>query len=144
MVNGLALVDERGIARDHVEPAQLRQRGDDVLADAFGKIFLLRLAAHDWRTAARRSRGDRAPEVPVRAARRRARCVGRIAVRFAAGSLRLHLADKAKTFSRDGADQLLILAAVADRLARGVDPARQRRLGDDAAVPDRRRSDRPC
>ena len=51
--------------------------------------------------------------------------------------LRLHVADEAKTLARDGADHGLILAAVADRLARGVDPARQRRFGDDAAVPDR-------
>ena len=29
-----------------IEPAQLRQRGDDVLADAVGEIFLLGLAAH--------------------------------------------------------------------------------------------------
>ena len=45
-VDGLALVDERRVARDHEEPAQLRQRGDDVLADAVGKILLLRIAAH--------------------------------------------------------------------------------------------------
>ena len=44
VVDGFLLVDERGIPRDHIEPAQLRQRGDDVLADAFGKIFLLLLA----------------------------------------------------------------------------------------------------
>ena len=31
----------------------------------------------------------------------------------------------------------MILAAVADRLARGVDPARQRGFGDDAAIPHR-------
>ena len=29
-----------------IEPAQFRQRGDDVFADAVGEIFLLRLAAH--------------------------------------------------------------------------------------------------
>ena len=46
-MDGFALVGERGVAGDHIEPAQLRQRGDDVLADAFGKIFLLGLAAHD-------------------------------------------------------------------------------------------------
>ena len=59
-------------------------------------------------------------------------------VRFAAvRGLRLHVADEAKTLSRNGADHGLILAAVADRLARGVDPARQRGFGDDAAVPHR-------
>ena len=46
------------------------------------------------------------------------------------------LADEAKALSRDGADHRLILAAVADRFSRGVDAARQRRVGDDAAVPD--------
>ena len=45
-VDGLALVDERRVARDHEEPAQLGQRGDDVLADAVGEILLLRIAAH--------------------------------------------------------------------------------------------------
>ena len=50
---------------------------------------------------------------------------------------RLHVADEAKTFSRKGADHDLILAAVADRPARGVDPARQRGFGDDAAIPHR-------
>src|SRR5258705_12707766 len=34
----------------------------------------------------------------------------------------------AKALARDGADQTLVLAAVADRLARGVDPAGQGRL----------------
>src|SRR3954447_22635902 len=43
VMDGFTAVDERGIARNHIKPAQLRQRGDDVLADAFGKIFLLRL-----------------------------------------------------------------------------------------------------
>ena len=45
-VDRLALVDERRVAGDDEEPAQLRQRGDDVLADAVGEILLLRLAAH--------------------------------------------------------------------------------------------------
>ena len=45
-VDGLALVCERGVACDHEEPAQFGQRGDDVLADAVGKILVLRVAAH--------------------------------------------------------------------------------------------------
>ena len=55
----------------------------------------------------------------------------------AAAARRLHVADEAKTFSRKGADHDLILAAVADRPARGIDPARQGRFGDDAAIPHR-------
>ena len=45
-MDGFALVDEGRVARDHEEPAQLGQRGDDVLADAVGEIVLLRIAAH--------------------------------------------------------------------------------------------------
>ena len=56
-VDGLALVDERRVARDHEEPAQLRQRGDDVLADAVGEILLLRIAAH----VGERQHGDGRP-----------------------------------------------------------------------------------
>ena len=44
---------------------------------------------------------------------------------------------KAEALARDGADQALLLAAVADRLARGVDAAGQRRFRHDAALPDR-------
>ena len=44
---------------------------------------------------------------------------------------------KRKPLRGDRADQGLPLAAVADRLARGVDAAGERRFGDDAAVPDR-------
>ena len=46
------------------------------------------------------------------------------------------VSDEAKALSRNGADDGLILAAVANRSARGVDAARQGRFGDDAAVPD--------
>src|SRR5262252_10927768 len=45
-VDGLALVDERRVARDHEEPAQLGQCSGDVLADAVGEILLLRIVAH--------------------------------------------------------------------------------------------------
>ena len=45
-VHSLALVDKGRVARDHQEPAQLGKRGDDVLADAVGKILLLRIVAH--------------------------------------------------------------------------------------------------
>ena len=48
-----------------------------------------------------------------------------------------HVADEAKALARDGADQPLLLAAVADRLARGIDAAGQRRFRNDAAAPDR-------
>ena len=71
------------------------------------------------------------------------RFVGRARAAVAARRLRpqpslctLDVADEAKAFARDGADHGLILAAVADRLSRGVDAAGQGGFGDDAAVPD--------
>ena len=45
-MDGFALVDERRIARDHEEPAQLAERRDDVLADAVCKIVLRRIGTH--------------------------------------------------------------------------------------------------
>jgi hypothetical protein len=128
VVDGFLLVNERGVPRDHIEPAQLGQRGDDVLADAFGKIFLLRLAGEIGK-GQHRNRG---------AVERRKWRVQQLA----RGIERLrrtgtHVADEAKTLSRDSADHDLILAAVADRPARGIDPARQGGFGDDAAIPHR-------
>ena len=51
--------------------------------------------------------------------------------------LSAHLADEAQPLARDGADQLLFVAAVADRLSRGVDAAGQGRIRHDPAAPDR-------
>ena len=76
--------------------------------------------------------------------RARARRSRQFAVRLGGGTRRrywrflrcLHLADKAKTFPRDGADDGLIPAAVADRLSRRVDPAGQGRFRNDPAIPD--------
>jgi hypothetical protein len=49
----------------------------------------------------------------------------------------LHVADEAQALARDGADQLLAVAIVAHRLARGVDAAGQGRIRHDAAAPHR-------
>ena len=49
----------------------------------------------------------------------------------------VHRADEADALARDGADQALLFAAVADRLARGVDAAGQRGVRNDPAAPDR-------
>ena len=80
-VDRLALVDERRVARDHEEPAQLGKRGDDVLADAVGKILLLRIAAQigegkhgDGGPVGQRQRGARRLVAFIAAARRPARC----------------------------------------------------------------------
>ena len=134
-MDGLALVDERRVARDHEEPAQLGQRGDDVLADAVGKIFLLRIAAHV-------DEGKHGDGGPVGQRQGRARLLVDFIRRSAGGCrfvgirLRAHGADEAQALARDGADQLLLLAAVADRLSRGVDAAGQGRVRHDPAAPD--------
>ena len=70
-----------------------------------------------------------APSSDRRLARRR--CVVTI-------HLGVHVAHEAQALARDGADQLLAMAVVADRLARGVNAAGQRRIGHDPAAPDRR------
>ena len=54
-----------------------------------------------------------------------------------AGASARDVADEAEALARNGADQLLLFATVADRLARGVDPAGQGRVRHDAAAPDR-------
>ena len=48
-----------------------------------------------------------------------------------------HSTDEPKALPRNRADQPLLLTAVADRLARGVDAARQRRLRNEASRPHR-------
>src|SRR6266436_6313669 len=45
-VDRLALVGKARVAGDHEQPADARERGDDLLDHAVGEIFLLRVAAH--------------------------------------------------------------------------------------------------
>jgi hypothetical protein len=45
-VDGLTLVRKRRVAGDDKQPADARERSDDLLDHAVGKIFLLRVAAH--------------------------------------------------------------------------------------------------
>ena len=132
-VGAAALVDKRGVARDDEEPPQLGQRGDDVLADPVGKIILGLVAAH----VDEGQHGDAGP-VAQRHDRLRhfvARRRGRFCRRHAFLA-RLHVCDEAESLSCDGADQRLRAAAVADRLARSIDPAGQGRLRDMSSFPD--------
>ena len=56
-VHGSALVSKARVARDDEQPANARQCRDDVLHDAVGEVFLLRVTAqvHEWQD------GDRGP-----------------------------------------------------------------------------------
>ena len=133
-MDGLAFVDEGGIAGDDEEPPQLGQSRDDVLADAVGKILLFGFAAHidegehrNGRAVGQRQRCTRLVELVGR---------GGFVRRLVVTRGRVHVADKAQSFARNCADQLLVLAAVAHRLARGVDAAGQGRVRDDPVAPD--------
>jgi len=44
-INPLALISERGIARDHQHACEPRQIGCQILGDAVGEILLLRVVA---------------------------------------------------------------------------------------------------
>src|SRR5215472_389797 len=45
-IRGLAFVGEGRIPRYHKQPADLRERGDDLLDHSVGKVFLFRIATH--------------------------------------------------------------------------------------------------
>jgi hypothetical protein len=116
----LAAVDERRIAGDHEEPAQLGKGGDDVLADAVREI-LPRIAGH----VGEREHGD---GWAVRQRQSGTRWLahglgGPPGARRRLGALRLDVnrANEAQALSRDRADQFLLLAAVAHRPAHRID-----------------------
>jgi len=111
------LVGEGRVAGDHHEPALLRQCGEYVFADPVAEIFLRGIAAHVLEGEHCDSRAVR------RDARRGRRGFGwrKHACRFFPD-----VADETKALARDGLDQPLSRAVVAERLARGVDPAVQR------------------
>ena len=124
-VHGAALVGEARIAGDDEQPADLRERGDDVLDHAVGEVVLLRIAAH----VRERKDGDRRagrqgpglactvpvlpPSRPPPAPRRQSGspCVA-------------------------GCGSSAVLRHCRRSRAGGVDSAGQRRIGDDAPLPD--------
>ncbi len=58
--------------------------------------------------------------------------------RLVALQAHLHVADETQSLARDRADQFLASAAIAHRLAGGIDSAGQRRIRNDTAAPNRR------
>ena len=135
-VHRAALVGEARIARDHEQPANARQRGDDVLHHAVGEVLLFGVAAQ----VLEGQDGDRRL---VGKGPRRCGCFIR------RGGLRLRrteaircvgfpdLANEPESLAGDGADQALFLAVVADRLADRIDVTGQGRLGNDPSAPHR-------
>ncbi len=114
----------------------LDSRGDDVLADAIGKIFLLRVIAHVGES----EDGDRGPIERRQGRWARLEPLARRSGdwhRCVALGLAVHVADKPDAPACDGADQFLFRGAVADRLARRVDAAGKSRVRHDPAAPDR-------
>jgi hypothetical protein len=115
------LVDERRIARYNEQPLDTGKAGDDLLDDPVSEILLLSMTTQ----VVERQHSDRRP-IP-RDSRQRWLC----------WPWDGHVSDKAETLARQGADQALCLAGVANRCARRVYPARQGRFRDDPSTPDR-------
>ena len=120
-VRGAPFVFEARVAGDDEEPARPRQGGDDVLGHAVGKVILFGIAAHvgEWQDGERWL---------VRRCGWRWDGLGDVVFG--------HLADEANAAAGDGADQALRCAAVADRLAHGVQAGCQGRFGHGPAAPD--------
>ena len=131
-----ALEGDGGMAAQHVEPSIAGQQANHVLGQAIAEIVGVRLLAqvherqHRDGRLARRDRRLKALlfDLPIRCLRR---FIGRRSCRF------LDLADEAKPAPMDRLDQRLPVAIIADRFPRGVDPAAQRGLRHDPAIPDR-------
>src|SRR5712675_1587312 len=89
------------------------------------------------------TKGSTAIRRPVGRRQGRARLVGFVRRRIGGGQgdgavrPHLHVADETESLAGDGADQLLVVAAVAERLAGGVDAAGQGGIRHDPAAPDR-------
>ena len=130
------LVSKARVARDDEEPANARQCRDDVLQDAVGEVFLLRVTAqvHEWQD------GNRGPVGKSQSLCSRFIGYGSLDVReFRSACWRCfpHSADEPEALAGDRSDQALLLAAVTDRLAHRVDVAGQSGFRDDPPAPHR-------
>jgi hypothetical protein len=129
-VDGAGPVGKGGVSGDDEQPPDPRQTCDQILGETVDEIVLIAIAAH----VLKRQDSDRGT-IWQREGRRRAwACIG---VRHAGGSVLAHLANEAQTLARQGLDQPLPGAAVADGAARGIDPVEDRRFRYEAATPDR-------
>jgi len=109
-VNGAAPIGKAGIAGDHKQRLETRQRGNDVLDHPIRKIFLLRIGAQvrEGENCDRGFIGQRKREF-----RRFYRVIGDCR---ACGPLRLpHRPDEAETLPWQCFDEALFLAGIANR-----------------------------
>jgi len=122
---------ERRSARDHEQPAQPRQLGDEIVGQGLGD--------HGVRAGvARQAEGQHGDAWP-----RGGRRLGQLRLR-AGGSDRdqglgrhgRHLRDKAEAQPVNGADHPLLPAVVAQRVAHRFDPAGDSRVRHDPPAPD--------
>ena len=120
-------VTKRRRARDDEEARHTREQRRDVLGQRVGEKAdgAIRRQIGEGQHRDRRTVHDR------RQLTRRLRCgLGR-------RGILAQLVDKAEALARNGADQPLLTAAVAESAARRVDAARHCRVGNDPSVPDR-------
>jgi len=108
----------------------------DIFADAVGKIFLLRIAAHV--AEGEHGNGGTVGQWQYPSREFVDYIYRQIGLRCLVAGLRAHFPDEAHAFTRDRANQLLFPAAVADRPSRRVDAACQRRVRYDPSAPDGR------
>ena len=127
---GAAKLEGRG-ARDHEQPAQARELDDEIVRQRIGDRAMGTRGADQGEG---QDRDRRAGDLGGR----------RLDVGFARGgdgrmggrAGRRHLAHEAEAELMDRTDQALGGAVIADRLARRLDPAGDRGVGDDPAPPD--------
>src|SRR5690606_497165 len=117
---------------NYEQPAHARQCGDDLLYHTISEVGLLGVSAQilkrqycDGRPA-RKERG-RTGDV-----RRRVNSFVRDLLSYLSLG---HVAHEAEAFSWEGANEVLLLAAVANGLANGIDMAGERRFRNDASAP---------
>ena len=127
---------ESGAPRDHEQPAQARQAGDQFMRQGFGQRRIV--AGHADQAEGQDGNGGLAA-CQLRWWRRRFRCVrfgdARPGLRRGR-AMDLRLGGKAEADAVHGADQPLAAAIISQQLAGRLDPARQGRIRYGPPVPD--------
>jgi hypothetical protein len=124
-VDRRALVGKARLSGNDEQRPEPRQRCDDAFDQSVGEVILTGIIGQ----VLERKHGNRRPVGPDGRYRR---CIGDridLSVDFADGT------HEAEPLALQRLDQALLTAAVSDRCACRVDPGRQRRVGDDTALP---------